>query len=69
MSRSSRPQTPSISSKEANTCGEVSTDLINHVIKDMTADGNEQTPCTSLTELKRKQHNLEKIVSQKTNKS
>ena len=63
VSRSSRPQTPSSSPKETNTCDDVSVDHKNDVFKVKTAEGSEQAPSTSLTGRKRSQH---KAVEGKT---
>ena len=54
MSRSSRPQPPSLSPKESNTYDDVSIDQSNDVFKVKTAEGSDETPSTSLTGRKRK---------------
>ena len=69
MSRSSRPQTPSSSPKETNTCDDVSVDHKNDVFKVKTAEGSEQAPSTSLTGRKRKQSKATEGKTQVTSTS
>ena len=54
VSRSLRPQPPSLSPKESNTYDDVSIDQSDDVFKVKTAEGSDETPSTSLTGRKRK---------------
>ena len=69
VSRSSRPQTPSSSPKEINTCDDVSVDHKNDVFKVKTVEGSEQAPSTSLTGRKREQHKATEGKTQVTSTS
>ena len=54
VSRSSRPQPPSLSPKESNTYDDVAVNQSNDVFKVKTAEGSDETPSRSLTGRKRK---------------
>ena len=54
VSRSLRPQPPSLSPKEPNTYDDMSIDQSDDVFKVKTAEGSDATPSTSLTGRKRK---------------
>ena len=69
VSRSSRPQTPSSSPKETNTCDDMSVEHKNDVFKVKTAERSKQSPSTFLTGRKRKQHKTAEGKTQVTSTS